>query len=220
MRPTRAKGGVVVVVIALAVSGCWANNPVKVTSGQVNPEFRDVKFGRFIVSAVNVPEDFRKELEKVTAIRIAIEIGRLKKQNWREVYGDATVEFRNVFPDPAFQPEKKYDVQFIMDKIHQRKLDVIVLINMLNEGGQNIEDVESYVTVLQHSGNYIHDMAPVKRYRFAKIILFDAKTGKQVWKGDGTVKAKPGTTDWYHDSAVTLASDLVEHLESAGVLRE
>jgi len=220
MNVTWKKSSFLVFVLVFFVSafkpvhGGWRNNPVTVSGGQFNPEFTGVKFGRFVVAAINVPPDYRKELELITATRI----GRYKKDKWRGIHEDAAIAFRKLFPEPNFQPEKKYDVQFIRDKIRNEKIDILVLINILNEGGENLEDVESYVTALQLSGNYIHNITPVKKYRFAKITLFDTQSGKRIWIGDGIVKAKPGTTNWYNASAQTLAKHLIKHLEKAGVL--
>lgn len=194
--------------------GGWRSNPVTVTGGQFNPEFSGVKFDRFVVAAINVPPDFRKELESIMAIRI----GRFKKDRWRGTHEDVAIEFRKLFPEPIFQPDKKYEPQFLMEKIRQEKINVLVLINIQNQGGENIEDVESYSAALVLSGNHVHDMVPVKLYRFCKITLFDTRSGKPIWKGEGIVKAKPGTRNWYNASAQTLAKRLIKHLEKVGIL--
>lgn len=199
------------------VHGGWRHNPVTISVGQFNPEFSGAEFHRFLVATINVPADFREQMENITATRIS----RLAKDRWHGTYEDVAIGFRKVFPEiSTFQPEKKYETQELLDKIAKEKIDVLVMINIFNEGGKNIEDVETLPAALQYSANYVHDISSVASYRFCKITLFDIKSGHQIWKGDGVVKAKPGTKNWYHESAVTLAKYLVAHLKKDGVIRE
>lgn len=196
--------------------GGWRRNPVAITDGQLNPEFSGVKFNRFLIATINVPPDFREPMETLTAARIS----RFVMDRWHGTYDDIAIGFRKLFPEPVFQKDKKYEPQFLLDRIKQEKIDVLVLINIVNEGGKNIEDVETLPDALQYSGNYVHDISSVKSYRFCKITLFDIQSGKQIWKGDGIVKAKPGTKNWYHESASTLSKYLVSRLAKDGVLRK
>ena len=201
-----------VIVITQPGYAKWRNNPVSM-GGHGNPQYVGKAYKRIAVAAINVPPDFRAQLEQVTAINLSRAI--TDESDWNKT---RVIDFASLFADPAFQPDGKYTIEYLMGELNKQGVDAILFINITNEGGENIDDIGSLEKALDVAANYKHKVGPVVRYKFSKVLVYDLKDKVGIWSGGGVVKAKPQTTKWFNVTARTMSKKLVKLLEKENVL--
>jgi len=197
----------VCLVLVLIVAPAHGGNPTYL-DGEINPEFKRQSFQTYVVGAVNAIVPFRKQLESLHVAHI----NRSAKNK------QAGREFHVLFLSAELNSGDDITIEEIKQKLAGEGIQIFVFINVKDTGGANLTDVDTMDKALLAAANSVHDPSTVKHYGFTDVVLYELATGTIVWRGTGTIKAKPRTPDWFYPTSVVHAKYLVKLLRSSGLL--
>lgn len=195
------------IAVAVPAQAGFRSDPTTL-DGDINPEFQGKSYQTYVVGAVNAIQQFRKYLETWHVSRI----------NHAAQNKQAGREFRVLFPDPLYTPNKSYTIEEIKKRLADEGIQIFVFINVKDKGGYNLTDVDTMDKALLAAANSLHDSNRVEHYGGTDVVLYELSSGKVVWRGNGIVKAKPNTPKWFKRTSVGHAKFLEKRLRSAKLL--
>ena len=178
-------------------------------SGDFNPEFKGRKFSTFAISAINTVPKFRFQFER-----------RMHDLFKRHYNGKTNlVEFHKYGEPSKFNPgAEKMDRIKVIEDLKQKKIEVLVLFNVHNQGGENLSDQMTLDEAIEASINHKHDISSVTRYVNSSVTLYEMSTGKIIWKGQGKLRAKINSRKWFKKSSKIQTVRLYRFIVKAGLL--
>ena len=178
-------------------------------SGDFNPEFKGRKFNTFAVSAINTVPKFRFQFER-----------RMHDLFKRHYNGKTNlVEFHKYGEPSKFNPNaEKLDRIKVIEDLKKKKIEVLVLFNIHNQGGENLSDQMTIDEAIEASINHKHDISSVTRYINSSVTLYEVSTGKIIWKGQGKLRAKINSRKWFKKSSKIQTVRLYRFIVKAGLL--
>ena len=191
----------VIILFFLAISNiAHARRGSVMIVGYVNPEFRGHTISKVLVQVRNADFYFRDQIERRTESELEDESDN----------GVDAVQYHRTFP-----PIRKYSEEEIEDKIRKEAIDSVLFINI----GKDKENVTTgWSFSVGHGGGSGGSYSNVYRYTYAKMELFDVKSKKLIWSGEGKFIAKGGSEKSYKRVSKYIAKKLVSQLEMSNLL--